>query len=75
MPGLIVTGLFAVIVSFYLWWKLNELRSEVDILRDQNHFYMDRYDDILKNWSRCAKLMEDMMDSNRERKPDDICDE
>lgn len=82
MPGLIVTGLFAVIVSFYLWWKLDELRSEVDILRDQNRFYMDRYDNILKNWYRCTKLTEDVIDDNRkllamiqrQRKSDDICD-
>lgn len=82
MPGLIVTGLFAVIVSFYLRWKLDELRSEVDIFRDQNRFYMDRYDNILKNWSRCTKLTEDVIDDNRkllamiqrQRKSDDICD-
>lgn len=56
----------SMILSTYLLWKIYIFQSEMDILRDNNHFYMDQYDKILENWKRCSKLVEDVISTNRE---------
>lgn len=73
----------SIIVSIYLLFVIHTLRDEVLILHDQNHFYMERYDNILKSWSRCTKLVGDVI-SNDEKiiainkellKSDDVYDD
>lgn len=73
----------SIIVSIYLLFVIHTLRDEVLMLHDQNHFYMERYDNILKNWSRCTKLVGDVI-SNDEKiiainkellKSDDVYDD
>ena len=56
----------SIILSIYLIWTIYTLRDEMSILRDNNHFCMDRYDKILENWERCSKLVEDVISINRE---------
>ena len=36
------------------------------MLRDNNRFYIERYDNILDNWRKCVKLVEDVSNDNKE---------
>lgn len=56
----------SMIVSMYLLWILHTFRDEVRMLRDNNRFYIERYDNILDNWRKCVKLVEDVSSDSKE---------
>ena len=56
----------SIIVLMYLYWIVHTFRDEVRMLRDNNRFYIERYDNILDNWRKCVKLVEDVSNDNKE---------
>lgn len=56
----------SMIVSMYLLWILHTFRDEVRMLRDNNRFYIERYDSVLDNWKKCVKLIEDVSSDNKD---------
>ena len=56
----------SIIVSMYLLWVLHAFRDEVRMHRDNNRFFIEQYNDILDNWRKCVKLIEDVSNVNKE---------
>ena len=56
----------SIILSIYLLWIMHTFRDEVRMLRDNNRFYIERYDNILEKWRKCVKLVEDVSSVNKE---------
>ena len=56
----------SIILSIYLLWIMDTFRDEMRMLRDDNRFYIERYDNILDNWRKCAKLIEDVSNDSKE---------